>query len=494
MADQRTPFLSVDLDTGGGTERGQAINLVRRASGGSTEIIGNTTAALSLPVTMASDQGAIEVDGGLTHDNAAPAATQQGVLVALANAAAPTYTETNQVLLSVDLSGALRVSGGGGGTEYTTDVAGGAGPWVGGIGVNLRDDGLSTQETTDGDYTPSRANARGALWVELDPTNAIDVSGATVTIAGAVTTEFASSTAVAAMADADANPTVLPIGSYAMGYNGTTWDRLRSAIATGLEVDIVQSVSLAVTTELPAAAALTDDFATPTAPAVGAHMMVYDGSAWDMARGTSTTGLEVDIVQSVALDISAGATLTPGVGATDLGSAIDTAVGATDTGVAALAQRVTTPGAITPANGDWTPLMVDDNGRLHVTDPNAGAGTPTTPILVEGSATDLAAGSSTTTDIQTAESGAATWKMTQATAWSSVAYKMEIMAVDNAVETVIATLGGQAFSAVVWEPAHKDYGEHVFTAQAGFDGFRVVITNLDDSLAADVHGSISYEL
>jgi hypothetical protein len=48
------------------------------------------------------------VVGTLTNNNAAPAATNVGVLPALANAAAPTYTEGDQVLLSVTLGGAQR--------------------------------------------------------------------------------------------------------------------------------------------------------------------------------------------------------------------------------------------------------------------------------------------------------------------------------------------------------------------------------------------------
>lgn len=515
MADQRTPLLSIDLDSGGGVERAQGVNLRATGAGGSTELLGESTMALSLPVVIANDQTAIPVDlvgnndvtvsgnvahdapdalfpikvggralstldaavaaedrvdaiytlqgaatvagvdgttpralavnatgqlevdiaadqlaglvvdGDLTHDDAAPAATQIGVLPAIANAAGPTWTEGNQVLLSTDLSGALRVSGGGAGQEYVTD-AGSAGdaPHTGGLSVMIRDDVLSAQETTDLDYTAQRANARGALWVELDPTNAV-----------AVTTELASSTAVATMADADANPDVLPIGSYLMGYNGTTWDRMRYAIATGLEVDIAQSV---------------------------------------------------------ALDVSAGATFTPGVGATDLGKAIDVAVGSDDVGVAALVGRVDTPAPITPADGDFTTLAVDANGRLHVTDPNAGAGSPGTPTLEDLSDADLAAGSTTTTEIQSVDFGADTRRLTQVVCWSSVAWKAEINSVDNDVETILAVIGGQAFQPFTWQPPHADYGAVTWTGSAGFDGFRVSMTNLDDSLAADVHAMIAY--
>jgi len=62
--------------------------------------------------TITANQGTSPwvVTGNLTHNNAAPAATELGVLPALANAAAPTYTEGKQVLLSTDLTGALRVN------------------------------------------------------------------------------------------------------------------------------------------------------------------------------------------------------------------------------------------------------------------------------------------------------------------------------------------------------------------------------------------------
>jgi hypothetical protein len=48
--------------------------------------------------------------GTLTNNNAAPGAVNLGVLPALANAVAPTWTEGDQVLLSVDLKGAQRIN------------------------------------------------------------------------------------------------------------------------------------------------------------------------------------------------------------------------------------------------------------------------------------------------------------------------------------------------------------------------------------------------
>lgn len=93
-----------------------AVNLTQ--VGGSAIALGQTTMVSSLPVVIASNQSTLTVSGSgnfnvvgtLTHNNAAPAANNVGALTARANAAAPTWTEGNQVLLSSDLAGNLRVS------------------------------------------------------------------------------------------------------------------------------------------------------------------------------------------------------------------------------------------------------------------------------------------------------------------------------------------------------------------------------------------------
>jgi hypothetical protein len=117
--------------------------------------------------------------------------------------------------------------------QGTTDTGVGA--------LVVRNDVLADLAGADGDWTPLQVNATGAVYVQEG--TAMDVSAATVTVdLGAnndVTTEFATSTAVAAMADADANPTVLPIGAYMMGFNGTTWDRVDTANTGRLQVDVI---------------------------------------------------------------------------------------------------------------------------------------------------------------------------------------------------------------------------------------------------------------
>ena len=82
----------------------------------------NNTVAVTGTVTI-TPSGTQTVAGNLTNNNAAPAATHVGALVAVANAAAQTWTEGREVLESVDLSGAQRVTGGQTPTATLSSVA-----------------------------------------------------------------------------------------------------------------------------------------------------------------------------------------------------------------------------------------------------------------------------------------------------------------------------------------------------------------------------------
>lgn len=86
-----------------------------------------------------------------------------------------------------------------------------------------------------------------------------------ITVSGAVDTELP---AAAALADNTANPTVPAVAAFIMGFDGTTWDRLK---AMSVAADTVASISSGV---------------LPT----GAHGFVYNGATWDRARGTKEQG------------------------------------------------------------------------------------------------------------------------------------------------------------------------------------------------------------
>lgn len=79
MADLRDYHVARDLDTGGGTEYVLGVNLRLSASGGSIEALGQKVMASSIPVTLASDQGNINIalaaaSATVTVDTELPAA------------------------------------------------------------------------------------------------------------------------------------------------------------------------------------------------------------------------------------------------------------------------------------------------------------------------------------------------------------------------------------------------------------------------------------
>lgn len=82
------------------------------------------------------------------------------------------------VPLRVGSTGALHVTGGGGGTEYTEDVAT-ANPQVGTATMIERDDQLAAVTPIEGDWIGLRGTEKGALWVAL-----ADASGDPITAFG----------------------------------------------------------------------------------------------------------------------------------------------------------------------------------------------------------------------------------------------------------------------------------------------------------------------
>jgi len=90
-----------------------------------------------------------------------------------------TPADGDAVPLRVGSTGALHVTGGGGGTEYTEDVAT-ANPIVGTATLMERDDQLSTLTPVAADWASYRCTSKGALWVAM-----ADGSGDPITSFGA---------------------------------------------------------------------------------------------------------------------------------------------------------------------------------------------------------------------------------------------------------------------------------------------------------------------
>lgn len=68
--------------------------------------------------------------------------------------------------------------------------------------------------------------------------------------------------------------------------NGSTVVTMNGSVATARTA--TSTAGTVVDTELPAAAALSDATANPTAPAVASHEMVWNGATWDRAKGVNT--------------------------------------------------------------------------------------------------------------------------------------------------------------------------------------------------------------
>ena len=105
-------------------------------------------------------------------------------------------------------------------------------------------------------------------------------------------------------ADTIANQTTTAVHGQCYLYNGVTWDRCRGAIATGMLVNIsnatlavTQSGAWVVDTELPAAAVLSDAIANPTTPTVGAATLGFNGVTFERVR---TQGDAADAVATEA--------------------------------------------------------------------------------------------------------------------------------------------------------------------------------------------------
>lgn len=275
--------------------------------------------------------------------------------------------------LQVDANGALRVTGGGGGTEYTEDAAAAANP-VGGANILVRADTPAGAVSADGDNVAQRGTNYGAAYVQL------------VTSAGAYIDSVGGGTEYTEDAAAAANPlgkaTILvradtPAGiASADGDNvaqrGTDYGAAYATLLTAGGVPIATGSGNATGTLRVELA----NNGTGVLATVGAVTAITNA----LPAGTNNIG-DVDVLSII-----------PGTGATNLGKAIDTATGATDTGVLALATRDDALSALTPIEGDNVQLRTDANGALWVI--------PSGTVTVSASTLTTIAGAVSGTEMQ----------------------------------------------------------------------------------------------
>lgn len=287
---------------------------------------------------------------------------------------------------------------------------------------------------------------------------------------------------------------------------------------------------------LPDSAALADNTANPTTSLLGAMNMVFDGSTWDRMPGSATGGVfvqgdiahdspvdafpllmggrasaaapadvsaDADAVRAwylrngaQAVNLTAAGALIPG----DATNGLDVDIiriagnGATALGDAAANPSLASVGSyLLGFNGTtWDRVRTANTGRLQVdVITGGGADTPTNPVSVAVTSAAVAAGASANLD--TADLGGTTKKLWGVDVAASVPWKAVIGGYENgaSVETY-TTLFGRAGESVSWKPPHRDFSQEAFSANAGFDGFRVVMTNMDNVSAADLYAQIHY--
>lgn len=196
---------TITLPTGAATETTLATLLTTSAFQARINTLGQKTMANSTPVVLASDQSAIPVSQsgawtvtanagtgsftviGTGTDNTTNSTAKLPVLVARANTAAPTWTDTNMVPLSVDTTGALRITGTISAPNASVSATGAAPPasatYIGGS--------VTTAAPT---YTTGQMNA---LSLTTGGLLRIDGSGVTQPVSGTVTANIGTSGSLA---------------------------------------------------------------------------------------------------------------------------------------------------------------------------------------------------------------------------------------------------------------------------------------------------------
>lgn len=129
----------------------------------------NSQGALHVTGGGGGTQYAIDDAAGLTPTGTVALVVRKDTGASLAG------TDGDVTGLQVDANGALRVTGGGGGTEYAVNAVVPADP-TGATFVMERDDVLAALTEVEGDWTNPRANANGALWTMLDPASSVTAS------------------------------------------------------------------------------------------------------------------------------------------------------------------------------------------------------------------------------------------------------------------------------------------------------------------------------
>lgn len=160
-------------------------NAIGKLAANSGVDIGDVDVTSVVPGTGATNLGkAVDAVAGASDTGVVPLAIRDDSLTTL------TPADGDYTPLRVNSTGALHVTGGGGGTEYAVDTALGATP-TGSVILAKRDDALSALTPVEGDAVELRTDANGALWVSLG--TKLDSTNDSVAAVGAIAHDAADS-------------------------------------------------------------------------------------------------------------------------------------------------------------------------------------------------------------------------------------------------------------------------------------------------------------
>ena len=184
----------------------------------------------------------------------------------------------NERGLNVDANGAIAVTGSTGGVTHIDDAAFTVAVDDIVPAAGMFDDTLP-DSVDEGDAGVVRMSANRNLYVRVRD-NAGNERGLNIDASG--------------RAQVDASGVAVPVTDNASTLSVDDG-------AGSLTIDGSVSITGAVDTELPVAAALGDATVNPTTPLAGAALELFNGTTWDRVRGDITNGVDVDVTRMAAL-------------------------------------------------------------------------------------------------------------------------------------------------------------------------------------------------
>lgn len=298
------------------------------------------------------------IDDIVLSEDAAHASGDKGVMALAVRkdvAAALAGTDGDYIPLTTDSTGALRVTGGGGGTQYTEDSAHASGD-TGTLSLAVRRDANTSLVDTTGDYAPLQVDASGNLKVAI--ISGAGSGGTAMTDDSAFTPASSSVTPMGAVFDDTAPDSVDEgdIGAPRMSANRNLYNTIRDAAGNERGANVTAANALVVdgsAVTQPISGTVTANAGSGTMAvslaSVPSHPVTNDGTFATQIDGAALTALQ--LIDNLVL-------------------AEDAAHASADPGVQMLAVRKDTAAALAGTDGDYAPLEVDASGRLHV---NVGA-------------------------------------------------------------------------------------------------------------------------